>query len=208
MKALQNVNRRLVAANSAESLLFDVVLVTTDERRRRQNARIVSSTKHHGLEVSRFCFSGPEDFVASLLENRVQLFVSAEPEEVSRACRGGVLSALLCRRQTGPSPSEQLRVLLCADDFATTPAGPAPAAKRFWSQLSAMRGRFGALDSPVSISVMTAHGGRHSFSDILATLRSAGLKADEAHCLAGAPRGPILDRLRPHFLLGDGGPRP
>ncbi|XP_061533069.1 cytosolic 5'-nucleotidase 1A isoform X2 [Phycodurus eques] len=203
LQAVQNVNRRLVAANSAESLLFDVLLVTTDGRR-QQSARIVSSTKHHGLEVSRFCFSGREDFVESLLENRVQLFLSAEPEEASQAWQRGVLSALL-GRQTWSSSSEQLRVLLCGGDIFTTPANPTPAAQRFWSQLGAMRGRFGVLDSPVSVSVLTAHGGRQSFGDALATLRSRGLKADEAHCLAGAPRGPILDLLRPHFLLGDGG---
>ncbi|XP_061533070.1 uncharacterized protein LOC133402861 isoform X3 [Phycodurus eques] len=149
LQAVQNVNRRLVAANSAESLLFDVLLVTTDGRR-QQSARIVSSTKHHGLEVSRFCFSGREDFVESLLENRVQLFLSAEPEEASQAwqrvqgvtrlspedgwdrlehaCDPCVLSALL-GRQTWSSSSEQLRVLLCGGDIFTTPANPTPAAQ-------------------------------------------------------------------------------
>ncbi|XP_077424588.1 cytosolic 5'-nucleotidase 1A-like isoform X2 [Vanacampus margaritifer] len=203
MQALQSVNRQLVAANCAESLLFDVLLVTTDERRRRQSAGIVSSTRHYGLEVSRFCFSGREDFVESLLENQVQLFLSSEPEEVTLASQRGVLSALL-GRQTWSSPSEQLRVLLCGDDIiTTTTAKSTPAAQHFWSQLGAMRGRFGVLDSPVSVLVMTAHGGRQNFADTLATLRSRGLNADEAHCLAGAPRGPVLELLRPHFLLGD-----
>lgn len=68
-----------------------------------------------------------------------------------------------------------------------------------------MRRRFGVLGSPVSVAVMTAHGGRRRFGDALATLRSCGLHADEAHCLAGAPRGPILELLRPHILLGGGG---
>ncbi|XP_037109820.1 cytosolic 5'-nucleotidase 1B-like [Syngnathus acus] len=198
LQALKSVNRHLVAANPDESLLFDVLLVTTDERRRRQSARIVSSTKHYGLEVSRFCFSGQEDFVECLLENQAQLFLSTEPEEVALASQRGVLSALL-GHQTWSGPSEQLRVLLCGDDVATF----TPATQRFWSQLGALRGRFGVLDSPVSVLVMTAHGGRQHFGGILAGLRSRGLKADEAHCLAGAPRGPILEVLRPHFLLGD-----
>ncbi|KAM9814796.1 cytosolic 5'-nucleotidase 1A-like [Syngnathus typhle] len=200
LQALKSVNRQLVAANPDESLLFDVLLVTTDERRRRQSARIVSSTKRYGLEVSRFCFSGQEDFVACLVENQAQLFLSTEPEEVALASQRGVLSALL-GHQTWSSPSEQLRVLLCGDDVAA--ATFTPATQRFWSQLGALRGRFGVLDSPVSVLVMTAHGGRQAFGGILAGLRSRGLKADEAHCLAGAPRGPILEVLRPHFLLGD-----
>ncbi|XP_077601087.1 cytosolic 5'-nucleotidase 1A-like [Stigmatopora nigra] len=203
LEALQTVNQHLVAANSAESLLFDVLLVTTDERQ-QQSARIVSSTKHHGLEVSRFCFSGREDFVESLLENQVQLFLTAEPKEAAQALQKGILSALL-GHQSWSSPSEQLRVLFCDKDvITTTPANLAPATQRFWSQLGAMRERFGVLDSPVSILVMTAHGGRQRLGDTLVTLRSHGVNADEAHCLAGAPQGPVLDLLRPHFLLGDG----
>ncbi|XP_057693853.1 cytosolic 5'-nucleotidase 1A [Corythoichthys intestinalis] len=205
LMALQSVNRHLLAANSAESLLFDVLLITTDECQQQQSARIVSSTKHHGLEVSSFCFSGREDFVESLLENQVQLFLTTEPREASQASQRGILSALL-GRQSWSSSSEQLRVLFCDNDIiTTTPANPIPAAQRFWSQLGSMRERFGVLDSPVSILVMTAHGGRQRLGDALATLRSRGLNADEAHCLAGAPRGPILDLLRPHFLLSDGG---
>ncbi|XP_051916139.1 cytosolic 5'-nucleotidase 1A-like [Hippocampus zosterae] len=201
LQALQSVNRHLVEANSSESLLFDVLLITTDERRQRQSARIVSSTKHYGLEVSRFCFSDGEDFVESLLENQVQLFLSTEPEEVALVWQRGVPSSLL-GHQTWSSPSEQLRVLLCGDDVIA--AAAAESAQRFWSQLGAMRRRFGVLGSPVSVAVMTAHGGRRGFADALATLRSCGLNADEAHCLAGAPRGPILELLRPHVLLGGG----
>ncbi|XP_077452066.1 cytosolic 5'-nucleotidase 1A [Stigmatopora argus] len=202
LEALQTVNRHLVAANSAESLLFDVLLVTTDERQ-QQSARIVSSTKHHGLEVSRFCFSGREDFVESLLENQVQLFLTAEPQEAAQASQKGILSALL-GQQSWSSPSEQLRVLFCDNDvITTTPANLKPATQRFWTQLGAMRERFGVLDSPVSILVMTAHGGRQKLGDTLVTLRSHGVNADEAYSLAGAPQGPVLDLLRPHFLLGD-----
>ncbi|XP_054632504.1 cytosolic 5'-nucleotidase 1A [Dunckerocampus dactyliophorus] len=202
LQALQSVNRRLLAENPEESLLFDVLLITTDRREQQQSSRIISSTKHYGLDVSRFCFSSQDDFIESLLQNNVQLFLSTEPEEALRVSQGGVLSALL-DQQRSSCPSEQLRVLFCGDDDdGGLASANRQAAQRFWSQLGDIRRRFGILDSPLSIIVMTSHGGRDSCGDALMTLRSHGVSADEAYCLAGAPRGPILSVLRPHFLLG------
>lgn len=66
-----------------------------------------------------------------------------------------------------------------------------------------MKQKFGLVDSPLSIILVTSHGGRDSCSAALKTLRAHGLSVDEAYCLAGAPRQPILHLLRPHFLLTD-----
>ncbi|XP_034392010.1 cytosolic 5'-nucleotidase 1A [Cyclopterus lumpus] len=205
LQALQRVNQRLLEKDPAESLLFDVVLITTDSQQQQQSSRIVSSTRHHGLEVSRFCFSSQEDFIESLLTNNVQLFLSTDRNEALQASQQGVLSALLDRQG---APSEQLRVMLCGDAVVRPDAGPAPvsrpAAESFSSRLGEMRRRFGALDSPLSIVLVTSSGDRESCGVALRTLRSRGLGVDEAYCLAGAPRSPILSLLRPHFLLGDG----
>ncbi|XP_042266775.1 cytosolic 5'-nucleotidase 1A isoform X1 [Thunnus maccoyii] len=206
VKALQRVNERLLEENPAESLLFDVVLITTDSQQQQQSARIISSTRHYGLEVSRFCFSSEEDFIESLLKNNVQLFLSPDGNEVSQASQRGVLSALL-NQLTASSPSEQLRVLLCGDAVILPDTSPAPAsrqaAQRFSAQLGTMRRRFSVFDSPLSIVLMTSRGGRESCGRALQELRSRGVSVDEAYCLAGAPRGPILSLLQPHLLLID-----
>ncbi|XP_069018610.1 cytosolic 5'-nucleotidase 1A isoform X2 [Embiotoca jacksoni] len=207
LQAFQRVNERLLEENPAESLLFDVVLITTDSQQQQQSSRIISSTRQHGLEVSRLCFSSEEDFIESLLKNNVQLFLSTDRNETSQASQKGVLSALL--DETAAScPSEQLRVLFCGDAVIRPDAGPTSASKRaaqsFSAQLGEMRRRFGVLDSPLSITLMTSGGGRESCGGALRTLRSLGVSADEAYCLAGAPRGPILSLLRHHFLLSDG----
>ena len=39
--------------------------------------------------------------------------------------------------------------------------------------------------------------------DYVQTLRSWGLDIDEALFLAGAPKGPILERIRPHLFFDD-----
>lgn len=207
LEALQKVNECLLEKNPAESLLFDVVLITTDGRQQQQSDRIISSTRHYGLEVSRFCFSSEEDFIESLQKNNVQLFLTTDRNEATQAKQKGVLSALL-EQQVAPCPSEQLRITFCGDavirpDADTNPASR-QAAQSFLAQLGEMQRRFSMSDSPLGVIVVTSRGGRESCCDALRTLRSRGVSVDEAYCLAGAPRGPILSLLRSHFLLSDG----
>ncbi|XP_054475989.1 cytosolic 5'-nucleotidase 1A [Anoplopoma fimbria] len=205
LQALQRVNERLLQENPDESLLFDVVLITTDSQQQQQSSRIISSTRHYGLDVGRFCFSSEEDFMESLLKNNVQLFLSTDRNETLQGSQKGVLSAVLDRQE---APPEQLRVMLCGDAIVRHDTVPEPpsqkAAQSFSAQLGEMRRRFGMLDSPLSVVLVTSSGGRESCGVALRTLRSRGLSVDEAYCLAGAPRSPILSLLRPHFLLSDG----
>lgn len=76
-------------------------------------------------------------------------------------------------------------------------------AQKFLTQLGEMKQKLGLIDSPLSTILVTSHGGRDSCSAALKALRAHGLSVDEAYCLAGAPRQPILSLLRPHFLLSD-----
>ncbi|XP_029008930.1 cytosolic 5'-nucleotidase 1A isoform X2 [Betta splendens] len=207
LQALQRVNERLLEQNPSESLLFDIILITTSSQRQQQSSQIMRSTRHHGLEVGRFCFSSEDNFLESLLENNVQLFLSTDRNETSQASQRGVLSALLDQRAAS-SPSEQLRVLFCGDTVVQpNAAGPMSTiqhdAQSFPAQLGKMRQRFGMLDSPLVIILMVSQGGRDSCSSALQVLRSCGVGVDEAYCLAGAPQSPILSLLHPHFLLSD-----
>ncbi|XP_028441152.1 cytosolic 5'-nucleotidase 1A isoform X2 [Perca flavescens] len=139
------------------------------------------------------------------------VLITTDSQQQQQSCRiisstrhYGVLSALLDRQE---APSEQLRVMFCGDAVNRPDAGPMPAsrqaAQNFSAQLGEMRQRFGMSDSPLRIVLVTSHGGRESCG-ALRTLRSHGVNVDEAYCLAGAPRSPILSVVRPHFLLSDG----
>lgn len=201
LQALQTVNRCLLQENHKETLLFDVVLICTDAPQWQNQDKIRSSTSHHGLEVGRFCFVGQEDLVEVLLQHGARLFLSSDRAEVSRASHNGIFSALLDERAAS-APSDQLRILFCGDG-AVTPSSGQPA-ETFLALLGDLRRRFDLLNSPVCISVLTSYGGRERCAAALQTLRTYGVEVDEAHCLAGAPRGPMLSLLRPHLLLSDG----
>lgn len=200
LQALQTVNRCLLQENHKGALLFDVVLICTDAPQWQNQDKIRSSSRHHGLEVDRFCFVSQEDLVGALLEHGARLFVSSERGEVSRASRHGIFSALL-DESAAAAPSDQLRVLFCADGAAAPSAGQA--AETFLTRLGDLRRRFDLLNSPVCVGVLTSRGGRERCAAAIRTLRTYGVEADEAHCLAGAPRGPMLSLLRPHLLLGE-----
>lgn len=141
----------------------------------------------------------------------------------------GVVSVLL-DQELAFCPSDQLRVVICGDAISqpnseqqhlqvslriictisvylyvigllkkTCPVtGPL---QRFLAHLGEMRQKFGFFDAPLAIVLVTSHGGREGCSSALKMLRFHGVFVDEAYCLAGTPRGPILSVLRPHVLL-------
>ncbi|XP_013876799.1 cytosolic 5'-nucleotidase 1A [Austrofundulus limnaeus] len=207
LQALQRVNEHLLEKDPTESLLFDVVLMTTDRQQQQQSSGFMSSTRHHGLEVSRFCFSSEEDFVESLLKNNIHVFVTTDENEAFQANQKGVLSLLL-DENSASCPSEQLRVLFCENSIIRPGSGPTSssreAAQTFSSQLGKMRQKLETSHSPLCFTLVTLHGGKDRCCGALKALRSVGVSVDEAYCLAGAPRSPILSLLRPHFLLSDG----
>ncbi|KAM4618820.1 cytosolic 5'-nucleotidase 1A [Polymixia lowei] len=211
IQALQKVNERLLEKNPHETLLFDVILLSKDGE--EHHSRIQASTKHYGLEIGRFCFCSEEDSMESLLSNNVKLFLSTDSSDVSKALQRGVASALLCC-QTANHSSEQLRVLFSGDDgdfrddFSESQVHQLKDAKgcikEFASLMGEMRSRFGMEDSPLSTSLLTVYGSRDTCARALKTLRAWGLSVDEAYCLAGAPRGPIVSLVRPHVIFTDG----
>lgn len=205
LQAVQRVNERLSQVDPCESERFEVILVSTDRAQQRQKERLQTSATAHGLQIHRFCFSCEDDFADGLLRNKVHLFLTSDSNEATQAANKGVLSALL-DPLAASGPSEQLRVLFCADAVldpgSGLKTGRHQAAQVFGSRLGKMRQRFGVLDSPLSLVLLSAHGGISRCCSALKSLRTDGVDVDEAYCLGGSPRGLIMPLLRPHFLLG------
>lgn len=198
LQAMQKVNEVLLERDPVETLLFDVVLLAANSK--QDQARIIASTQHYGLDVGRFCFCGLEDLSDALQRNGVALFLSTDGRHVATASHAGVASVLL--QPAASCPTQQLRVLFCTDT-AERP-GPSPQVRRLAGLLGAMRSRMGVACSALSVILLTVRGGRETCGRALLTLRSWGLGVDEAYCLAGAPGGPILSTLTPHIVFTDG----
>ncbi|XP_061650205.1 cytosolic 5'-nucleotidase 1A-like isoform X2 [Phyllopteryx taeniolatus] len=59
------------------------------------------------------------------------------------------------------------------------------------------------MDCPIRTYLVTARSAASSGTRALKTLRSWGLEIDEALFLAGAPKGPMLEKIRPHIFFDD-----
>lgn len=204
LQAVQRVNERLLQMDPSESQRFEVILISTNRVQQQQKERLQSSATAHGLQIQGFCFSCEDDFTDSLQQQKVHLFLTTDSTEATQAANKGVLSAVL-DPLSASGPSEQLRVLFCADTILDSSSGlktrTDQAAQALSSRLGKMRQRFGISDSPLSLVLLTAHGGLNRCRSALKSLRTDGVEVDEAYCLGGLPREPIMPLLRPHFLL-------
>uniref|UniRef100_A0A4W5Q426 5'-nucleotidase, cytosolic IA n=1 Tax=Hucho hucho TaxID=62062 RepID=A0A4W5Q426_9TELE len=79
--------------------------------------------------------------------------------------------------------------------------------KGFLESLGKLQNKFYAkgqrLDCPIRTYLVTARSAASSGTRALKTLRSWGLETDEALFLAGAPKGPMLEKIRPHIFFDD-----
>lgn len=203
LQAVRAVNERLSQMDS-ESERFQVILISTERAQQQQREKIQSSSSHHGLQIHHFSFSNEDDYTDSLLQKEVHLFLTTDSSEATRAANQGVLSALL-DPLSASGPSEQLRILFCADAIldpsSELKTGIHRAAQALGSRLGKMRQKFGVTDSPLILVLLTSHGGLNRCCSALKSLRSDGVDVDEAYCLGGSPRATIMPLLRPHFLI-------
>lgn len=79
--------------------------------------------------------------------------------------------------------------------------------KGFLEALGKLQKKFYAkghrLDCPIRTYLVTARSAASSGIRALKTLRAWGLETDEALFLAGAPKGPMLEKIRPHIYFDD-----
>ncbi|KAL2093725.1 hypothetical protein ACEWY4_011037 [Coilia grayii] len=223
IKAIQDINEKLAVKNP-KSPLFNVILVAKDLQ--EHQSTIVSSTQHYGLQISRFCFCNNENFTQSLQSTSVKLFLSMQTDDVCRALQEGVPAALLCPQTRFPAEGDKeevvspLKVLLSGDaiglpeerlseaGFSQLELQTFRAAKASMTEfalvIAEMRRCFDREDSPLRVALMTVLGSRDEMASALLTARDWGLEVDEAYCLAGASRGPLLNCIQPHILCYDG----
>ncbi|XP_063053410.1 cytosolic 5'-nucleotidase 1A [Engraulis encrasicolus] len=223
IKAIQVINEKLTVKNP-KSPLFDVILVVKDLQ--NMQSKIVSSTQHYGLQISRFFFCSSDNFTQSLKSTNVKLFLSTHTTDVCCALQEGVPAALLCPQSGSPAEGDKepvgspLKVLLSGDAMALpeerlsevgfsqpelqTFRVAKASMTEFASAIAEMRKCFDREDSPLRVALMTVLGTRNEMASALLTARDWGLEVDEAYCLAGAPHAPLLSCIQPHILCYDG----
>ncbi|XP_003215505.1 cytosolic 5'-nucleotidase 1B [Anolis carolinensis] len=230
VKALEQVNARLRELYPDDEELFDIVLMTNNHA--QVGVRLINSINHYGLLIERFCMTGGKSPVGYLKAYLTNLYLSADSEKVQEAIEAGIASAtLFTGNKKVPFDDKQLRVAFDGDAVLFSdeseiivkehgldrffeheqlnenkPLAQGPL-KGFLEDLGRLQKKFYVknerLDSPIRTYLVTARSAASSGARVLKTLRSWGVQIDEALFLAGAPKGPVLAKIRPHIFFDD-----
>ncbi|XP_026197798.1 cytosolic 5'-nucleotidase 1A-like [Anabas testudineus] len=230
VKALMNVNARLRELYPDGEELFDIVLMTNNHA--QVGVRLINSINHYDLTIERFCMTGGKSPIGYLKAYMTNLYLSADSEKVTEAIGEGIAAATMFMPNTETElSSTQLRVafdgdaVLFSDEseiivkehgldtffehekkFENKPLAQGPL-KCFLEALGKLQRKFYAknerLNCPIRTYLVTARSAASSGARVLKTLRSWGLEIDEALFLAGAPKGPLLQKIKPHIFFDD-----
>ncbi|KAM5163339.1 cytosolic 5'-nucleotidase 1A-like [Mantella aurantiaca] len=230
VKAVEEVNMQLRALYPDSEELFDIVLMTNNHA--QVGVRLINSINHYGLNIERFCMTGGKSPIGYLKAYLTNLYLSSDSEKVQEAIEAGIAAAtMFTPKRDIVLPEKELRVafdgdaVLFSDEseqivkekgldsffeheklFENKPLAQGPL-KCFLEALGKLQRKFYAKDArlvcPIRTYLVTARSAASSGARALKTLRAWGLEIDEALFLAGAPKGPILDKIRPHLFFDD-----
>ncbi|XP_023147864.1 cytosolic 5'-nucleotidase 1A-like [Amphiprion ocellaris] len=230
VKALMNVNSRLRELYPDSEELFDIVLMTNNHA--QVGVRLINSINHYDLTIERFCMTGGKSPIGYLEAYMTNLYLSKDSDKVTEAIEAGIAAATVFMPEKESELSDtQLRVafdgdaVLFSDEseiivkqhgldtffehekhFENQPLAQGPL-KCFLEALGKLQRKFYSknerLNCPIRTFLVTARSAASSGARVLKTLRSWGLEIDEALFLAGAPKGPLLQKIQPHIFFDD-----
>ncbi|KAM4693222.1 cytosolic 5'-nucleotidase 1A-like [Discoglossus pictus] len=230
VKALEEVNKELRKLYPDSEELFDIVLMTNNHA--QVGVRLINSINFYDLNIERFCLTGGKSPIGYLKAYLTNLYLSADSEKVQEAIEAGIAAATMFIPTKDLELSEkELRVafdgdaVLFSDEseiivkqhgldtffehekaLENLPLAQGPL-KCFLEALGKLQRKFHAKDArlecPIRTFLVTARSAASSGARVLKTLRSWGLEIDEALFLAGAPKGPMLEKIRPHLFFDD-----
>ncbi|XP_073711579.1 cytosolic 5'-nucleotidase 1A isoform X1 [Misgurnus anguillicaudatus] len=230
VKALMTVNERLRTLYPDSEELFDIVLMTNNHA--QVGVRLMNSINHYDLTIERFCMTGGQSPIGYLKAYLTNLYLSKDSKKVLEAIEEGIAAAIMFNPDMETELSDtQLRVAFDGDavifsdeseiivkkhgldtffehekQHENKPLAQGPL-KCFLEALGKLQKKFYAknerLNCPIRTFLVTARSAASSGARVLKTLRSWGLEIDEALFLAGAPKGPLLQKIRPHIFFDD-----
>lgn len=231
VQAISNVNLKLVELDPKEKQLFDIVLMSNNSA--QVGVALINSINHHQLTIERVCLTAGQSVVGYLKAYAADLYLSADFNSVKEALNQGIAAAkLFPNKNNNLEMNDQvLRIAFDGDavlfsdeaeiiakkhglneffehehEKANEPLAIGPLQK-FASILGEVKKKFhnkGMVDNcPIRTYLVTARSAASSGLRALKTLRKWGLDIDEALFLAGAPKGPILEKIKPHLFFDD-----
>jgi 5'-nucleotidase len=223
-----NLVRKLLALNSqgASNKRDRVEVVLLSRNSPDAGIRIMHSILHYGLNIERAVFSQGGDRFRYAAAFGAQLFLSTNPSDVIAAMQHGVAAATMVPKIDEVGEDSVVRICFDGDSVlfsseadhinqtqgllafelaeqekANTPLQAGPF-KAFITELQTLQAYYPLEEGPLRVGLCTARG-VPAHERALKTLRSWGIRLDEAVFCGGLPKGPLLKAFGADIFFDD-----
>ena len=189
--------------------------------------RIFNSIEHYKLDIARAAFTGGEPTSPYVHSFGADLFLSANPESVASALAAGIAAATILPSKAPETASDQLRIAFDGDavifgdeserlsqeqgidafhrhevERVDEPLSGGPF-RGFLAALHRLQAAYPPGDaSPIRTALVTARSAP-AHKRVILTLRSWGVRLDEALFLGGRSKGPFLQAFGADIFFDD-----
>jgi 5'-nucleotidase len=188
--------------------------------------RIFNSIQHYALAITRAAFTSGEPTSEYIAPFGVDLFLSANAENVARALNSGVAAATILPSQVRTTHPGQLRIAFDGDAVIfgdeservsqeqgldafqrneserwDEPLSGGPF-RNFLAALHRLQAAFPPEHSPIRTALVTARSAP-AHKRVILTLRQWGVRIDEALFLGGRDKGPFLEAFGADLFFDD-----
>ena len=222
--AFQTVKKLLALNDDPDNPKVDVVLISRNSA--DTGLRVFNSIRHHGLDITRAAFTRGETPYRYIESFGAQLFLSANPEDVRNALEAGIAAATILPSGTTVHQNDQLRIafdgdaVIFSDEAERIYASKGLAAfnrneaescdkplsggpfMAFLAALHDIQSDYPAANSPIRTALITARGAP-AHERVIKTLRSWGIRIDEALFLGGKSKGTFLKSFGADIFFDD-----
>ena len=217
--------KKLLALNTPEnSQQVEVILASRNSA--DTGLRVFRSIEAHGLPIQRAAFTRGRAPWRYLKDFGAHLFLSAHPEDVREALATGIAAATILPDSAATPRHPELRIAFDGDAVIFSdeaeriyqemglaefnrieterkddplPGGPF---KPFLAALHDIQAQCVAEESPIRTALVTARGAP-AHERVIRTLRSWGVRIDEALFLAGKDKGAFLESFGADIFFDD-----
>ena len=217
--------KKLLALNTTEHpQQVEVVLASRNSA--DTGLRVFRSIEAHGLPIQRAAFTRGRAPWRYLKDFGAHLFLSAHPEDVREALATGIAAAAILPDSAARPRHPELRIAFDGDAVIFSdeaeriyqekglaefnrieserkedplPGGPF---KPFLAALHDIQAQFQTEESPIRTALVTARGAP-AHERVIRTLRSWGVRIDEALFLAGKDKGAFLESFGADIFFDD-----
>jgi len=218
------LTKKLLALNTPETARAEVILISRNSA--DTGLRVFNSIRHHGLDITRAAFTRGESPYRYIGAFGAHLFLSADAGDVRKALEAGIAAATILPSASGQNTDGQLRIAFDGDAVLFSDESERIYAARgldvfnsseaeakdqpltggpfrpFLAALHEIQSGYPANASAIRTALVTARGAP-AHERVIRTLRSWGIRIDEALFLGGRDKGEFLRAFGADIFFDD-----